>query len=243
MRRFPSIVVLGALVVHAAVHAQTLPVPDFRQRLIDQSNTLSRDEIRALETKLEEFERATSNQVVVLMIPSLGGESIEEYSLRVAEKNKFGKRERNNGILLVIAKNDRKLRIEVGYGLEGALPDATADQIIRHVIVPRLRNGDYFGGISAGLDAIMAATRGEYKGEGDDMMQGPVLAAIVVLAVIVMLLIISFRSRKHYIGRRGYSSGGGWWWGGGGSGGGGSGGGGFSGGGGGFGGGGASGSW
>src|SRR6266852_3140884 len=149
---------LVAWSLHA--EARQLQVPEFHERVIDQSRTLSPQELQSLESTLAQFERETSNQVVVLIVSSLQGESMEEYSLRVAEKNKFGKKERNNGILLLIAKDDRKLRIEVGYGLEGALPDAVADQIIRHVIVPHFREGDYFAGISAGIDAIMAATRG-----------------------------------------------------------------------------------
>jgi len=229
-------------------------VPEFRQRVIDQSGTLSPEEISTLESTLEQFERQTSNQIVVLIIPSLQGESIEDYTLRIAEKNKFGKKERNNGILLLVAKEDRQLRIEVGYGLEGALPDATADQIIRHEIVSRFRSGDFFEGIAAGVEAIMAATKGEYQGEGDERRSRtsnyvPILFAFVFLLFFMRLF---FGSRRHYIGRKGYTSGGPWWFGGmggggfGGSGFGGGGfggGGGFSGGGGSFGGGGASGRW
>ena len=230
--------------IYAVAGAQTLAVPEFHQRVIDQSGTLSRDQIQTLETKLAEFELSTSNQVVVLVIPLLQGESIEEYSLRVATKNKFGKMGRNNGILLVIAKDDRRVRIEVGYGLEGTLPDAVADQIIRQVIVPRFHEGDYFGGVSAGLDAIMAATKGEYTGDRKkDATRGFGFVPIVFLFLIPLFLLVVLRNRRHYIGRRGYYSGGPWWGGGGGLGGFSGGGGGFSGGGGSFGGGGASGSW
>ena len=239
--------------------SQQLDVPDFHQRVIDQTNTLSPDEVRTLASSLEQFERETSNQVVVLMIPSLEGESIEDYTLRVAEKNKFGKKERNNGVLLLIAKKDRKLRIEVGYGLEGALTDALSSQIIRHEITPRFREGDYYSGVAAGIEAIMAATKGEYTGDGESRGKGGVLfLPLVFMFIIVMFLMrIFFGTRRHYIGRGGYFWGGPWWWGGGPGGGGisrggfgsggfggfGGGGGGFSGGGGSFGGGGASGSW
>jgi uncharacterized protein len=238
--------------------SQQLVVPEFHQRVIDETNTLSRDELQTLESSLDQFERETSNQVVVLMIPSLQGESIEDYSLRVAEKNKFGKKERNNGVLLLIAKEDRKLRIEVGYGLEGALTDALSSQIIRHEITPQFGKGDYYAGISAGVEAIIAATKGEYKGDERQHGKGGslIVPLIFMVTIIFMLLRIFIGSRRHYIGKKGSFGGGPWFWGGmggglgggisrGGFGGGGfgGGGGGFSGGGGSFGGGGSSGSW
>ncbi|HTK82530.1 MAG TPA: YgcG family protein [Bacteroidota bacterium] len=248
MRRFLFFILL--LWSAVPVFSQLPELPEFHQRVIDQTGTLSRDEVQALESKLASFEQETSNQVVVLMISSLQGESIEDYSLRVAEKNKFGKKERNNGILFIVAKDDRKLRIEVGYGLEGALTDALSSQIIRHEITPQFRSGDYYAGITAGVDAIIAATKGEYKGDGKDGNgRGFPIAPLFVMIFVVMFLLRAFiGSRRHYIGRRG-SFGSPWFWGGFGGGGfggggfGGGGGGGFSGGGGSFGGGGASGSW
>src|SRR6266852_1294576 len=126
--------ILAVWIGFAEARQGGLTVPEFHQRVIDQSGTLSPREVQSLESTLAQFERETSNQVVVLIVPFLEGENIADFSLRVAEKNKFGKKGRNNGILLIIAKEDRKLRIEVGSGLEGALPDATADQIIRHEI-------------------------------------------------------------------------------------------------------------
>lgn len=232
-------------------------VPEIHQHITDLSGTLSTGDTRDIEEKLSQFERATSNQIVVLMIPTTNGESIEAYSLAVAEKNKVGKKGRDNGVLLLIAKEDRKMRIDVGYGLEGPLPDAIADQIIRHVITPQFRSGDFAGGIDAGVDAIMAATKGEFKGEPEKKRTpfSPIGLFIGFIVLSIFLRLIS-GSRRHYLGSRGYTSRGGWWWGGfggggfgggggfsGGSFGGGGGGGGFSGGGGSFGGGGASGSW
>jgi uncharacterized protein len=226
------------------LEAQPVEVPEFHRRVIDRSGTLSTRETQELEAKLAQFEQETSNQVVVLVIPSLNGESIEDYSLRVAEKNKFGKKERNNGVLLLIAKDDRKLRIEVGYGLEGALPDALAGQIIRREITPYFRQGDYSGGIDAGVDAIIAATKGEYKGEGKSGPRGfPLVPLLFILPIVLFLLNLMRRGRRYYIGGSGYYAGSGWGGGGGFSSGGGDSGGGFSGGGGSFGGGGASGSW
>jgi uncharacterized protein len=129
----------------------------------DETGTLTSSQMNSLETKLSNFEKETSNQVVVYIIGSLGSESLEETSYEIAEKNRVGQKGKDNGVLLFIVMNDRKLRIEVGYGLEGALPDALAGQIIRKEITPYFKQGKYYEGIDAGVDAIIAATKGEYK--------------------------------------------------------------------------------
>jgi uncharacterized protein len=223
-----------------------LDVPFVHQRVNDYTSTLSSDEGNELENILAQFERETSNQVVVIMMPSLQGEALEDYTLRVAEKNKLGKKGRDNGVLLFIAKEDKLMRIEVGYGLEGALNDATSDQIIRHVIRPRFRDGDFYGGIKEGVGAIILATKGEFKGMNENKASKKIFPFIIVFLIIIGSIInrIFRGGNRHYVGSSGYSRSGGWW-GGGGFGGGssGGGGGGFSGGGGSFGGGGASGSW
>ena len=121
-------------------------------------------ELATFNYRLKTFEDSTSNQLVILMIPSLDDYPIEYYTHDVAEKNKIGTKEHDNGALFFIAKNDKKLRIEVGYGLEGALPDALANSIIRNVIVPYFKQDDFYEGITAGIDAIISATAGEYKG-------------------------------------------------------------------------------
>ena len=223
-------------------------VPVVHQRITDFTGTLSQDEQRRLESKLEQFERETSNQIVVIIISSLEGGSIEDVTLRVAEKNKLGKKGKDNGVLLLVAKDDRQIRIEVGYGLESVLPDATSDQIIRRVIAPKFRQGDFSGGIDAGVDAIMRATKGEFTGDPEGGRTGRHTSPLIALLLFILFGIFSrlfIGGRLHYMGPRGYySSGGPWWYGGMGGGGGfGGGGGGFSGGGGSFGGGGASGSW
>ena len=129
----------------------------------DETSTLTSSQTSSLETKLSNFEKETSNQVVVYIIGSLNGESLEETSYEIAQKNGIGQKGKDNGVLLFIAMNDRKLRIEVGYGLEGALPDALAGQIIRKEITPYFKKGEYYKGIDAGVDAIISATKGEYK--------------------------------------------------------------------------------
>jgi uncharacterized protein len=221
-------------------------VPIVHQRINDETGTLSRDEVTALESTLAQFEKETSNQIVLLMVPSTKGDSFDEFSLRVAEKNKLGKKGRDNGVLLFIVKDDHKLRIEVGYGLEGSLPDAISDQIIRRVIVPKFKQNDFYGGIQSGLAAIMQATKGEFKATPEDNGIKKFKPLIVILMILLFGLLprIFGGGRRHYVGSSGYSSGGGFFGGfGGGSSGGGGGFGGFSGGGGSFGGGGASGSW
>ena len=235
-----------AVTVSCALADQFTP-PKLAQYATDLTGTLRDGEIATLNAQLAQFESQTSNQVVVLMVPTIGDTPLEEASLKVAELNKIGRAGKNNGVLLFIAKDDHALRIEVGYGLEGALPDITSGQIIRHEIVPRFREGNYYGGISAGVDAIILATKNEYKGEpqGRDQQRFPIGA---IIAIFIVLMIISRMGRRGGGGRPpfiffppmggGRSSGGF-----GGFGGGGFGGGGFSGGGGSFGGGGASGGW
>jgi len=203
-----------------------------------------------IEDRLARFEDTTSTQIAVLIIPTLGGEELKDYSLRVAEKNKIGRQGRNNGVLFLIVTDDKKMRIEVGYGLEGALPDALCDQILRHEVRPRFLDNDYYGGVLAGVEAIMKATKGEYKAderkERDNVSWVPILVLVLVFFgfIFVSSLINRFIRGGRYIGSsRGWHSTGGWSGGWGGGGGWSSGGGGWSGGGGSFGGGGASGSW
>ncbi len=148
-----SILVLSSLAI-------ALEVPVLRGRVNDYADLMP-GRVQSMEQRLEQFENDTGHQIAVLTIPSLQGEDIEGFSIRVLEKWKIGKKGFDNGVILVIAKDDRKLRIEVGYGLEGVLPDAIASRIINEVIVPRFRDGDFHGGIEAGADAIMKVTRGE----------------------------------------------------------------------------------
>ena len=148
----------------STIPAMALEVPDRPEgRITDRTGTLNPREIAVLDQKLEAFEKETTNQIAVLLIPSLQGDSLEDFSIRLAEKWKIGQKGRNNGAILLIVKNEKKLRIEVGYGLEGPLPDALAGSIIRNEIGPRFKEGRFYAGIEAGLNAIMAATKGEYR--------------------------------------------------------------------------------
>ena len=138
-----------------------VPIPKLTGRVVDLTNTLTSSEIQALSTKLENLEKEKGSQVVVLLIPTTGIETIEEYSIKVAEKWKIGRAGVDDGVILIVAKDDRKLRIEVGYGLEGAIPDVIAKRIIEEIIVPEFKKGNFYAGIDRGIDAIITLIKGE----------------------------------------------------------------------------------
>lgn len=143
-----------------------LEAPPLTGRVNDLARMLSPESQQRLEQELAAFEHETSNQVVVLTVPSLQGDDIDQFSIRVAEAWKIGQKGRDNGVLLIIAQAERKVRIEVGMGLQGVLPDITAGRIIRDDMRPHLKAGNYDQGIAVGVDSIIAATKGEFKGTG-----------------------------------------------------------------------------
>src|SRR6195952_4800818 len=136
-------------------------VPPLTGRVVDKTATLSSSDVASLDQTLKDFEARKGSQVAVLIVPTTQPETIEQYSLRVAEAWKIGRKKIDDGAILVVAKDDRKLRIEVGYGLEGALTDVTAKRIIDEVITPKFRSGDFAGGISDGVDRILRVVDGE----------------------------------------------------------------------------------
>jgi uncharacterized protein len=136
-------------------------VPPLTGRVVDKTATLSSSDVASLDQTLRDFEARKGSQVAVLVVPTTQPETIEQYSLRVAEAWKIGRKKIDDGAILVVAKDDRKLRIEVGYGLEGALTDVTAKRIIDEVITPKFRSGDFAGGISDGVDRILRVVDGE----------------------------------------------------------------------------------
>jgi uncharacterized protein len=152
---------LALLVCWAFAAFADVAVPPLSGRVVDQTGTLSDGDIAALTQTLKDLETRKGSQVAVLIVPTTQPETIEQYSIRVAEAWKIGRKKIDDGALLVIAKNDHKLRIEVGYGLEGALNDVTARRIIDEVITPKFRSGDFAGGISAGIDRIIGVIDGE----------------------------------------------------------------------------------
>ncbi|HEX9615541.1 MAG TPA: TPM domain-containing protein, partial [Bacteroidota bacterium] len=137
-------------------------VPYLSARVNDYAGMLSTQTVYDLEDLLRNHEERTSNQVAVLTVATLEGYVIEEFSIKVADAWKLGQKDKDNGVLFLISRDDRKLRIEVGDGLEGDLTDARCSQIIRHEIVPRFKNGDFDGGIRAGVEAILATIEGSY---------------------------------------------------------------------------------
>ncbi len=160
MRRF--LLALWLLLCAAAGWAQEpQPVPPLAARVIDRTDTLSAPQRQALESKLAAFEAQSGPQIVLLLVPTTAPEDIAAYAQRVADSWKIGRREVGDGVLVLVAKDDRKLRIEVAKALEGAIPDLAARQIIDQAMRPAFRNGDYAGGLNAGVDRIFARIQGE----------------------------------------------------------------------------------
>jgi uncharacterized protein len=153
--------ILALLLCWACAAFADVAVPPLSGRVVDQTGTLSSSDVASLTQTIRNFELRKGSQVAVLIVPTTAPETIEQYSLRVAEAWKIGRKKIDDGALLVVAKDDRKLRIEVGYGLEGALTDVTSKRIIDEVITPKFRSGDFAGGISAGVDRIIRVIDGE----------------------------------------------------------------------------------
>ena len=159
---FLALLALGCALFPLRLGAQTLQsIPALTAPVVDRTGTLSDDQRRQLDERLLAFEKQKGSQIAVLLVPTVRPESIAAYSLRVVETWKLGRRGVDDGALLLIAKNDREMRIEVGYGLEGALSDAVAKRIIEERITPRFRSGDFYGGIDAGVSAMVGVVAGE----------------------------------------------------------------------------------
>jgi uncharacterized protein len=152
---------LVAAVVSPAFAQDLVAVPPLTARVTDLTGTLTADQSSSLEAKLAAFEQSKGSQVAVLIVPTTQPEAIEQYSVRVVDQWRLGRGKVDDGVLLLVALSDRKVRIEVGYGLEGALPDATANRIIQQDITPAFKRGDYYNGISTGVDRIMRVIEGE----------------------------------------------------------------------------------
>ena len=224
------------------------------QLVNDFTGTLTADQRQALENKLVAFNDSTSTQIAVVIIPSLNGNDVADFNVKLGRAWGVGGKEFSNGVVLLIAKGDRKLNIATGYGVEGALPDITAKHIIDQVIVPNFKGDDYYRGIEEGTDAIIQAVKGEYKAPENYGKKGTFSGGRIFFIIIIIIIFLLVSGGKgsggSFMSRRGFAAwtiasmlsgggrGGGWSGGGGGSSGG------FGGfGGGSFGGGGASGSW
>jgi len=161
-RGWPPRVLLAVLLLFAVPPAGAdVPVPPLKARVTDLTATLSQDQRAALEQKLAALEARKGSQIAVLMVPTVQPEAIEQYAIRVFDQWKLGRKNVDDGVLLLVAKNDRKLRIEVGYGLEGAIPDAIARRVIDEDIVPLFKQGNFAGGIEAGVARITKLIDGE----------------------------------------------------------------------------------
>ena len=183
------IVVFGLVLFPLFVSA--LEVPPLTGRVVDLAGVLPVHDSDALTNQLKAHEEKTGNQVAVLILPSLDGEPLEEYSHRVATTWKLGQKGTDNGALLLIALKERKLRIEVGYGLEGTLTDLRSSRIIRQEIVPRFKAGDIPGGVRAGTDAILKTIEGTYQADEESQHRAPPVAGAlhyVVIGIIVGVL-------------------------------------------------------
>lgn len=257
MRLSRPLLALAVLAVLAGVAAAALPIPPPPDhRVNDFAGALPAAERGRLEDKLRTWEGESSNQIVVAIFRSLQGENLEDYSIRLAQAWRIGRKGLDNGVIFLIFVDDKKMRLEVGYGLESRLTDALSSQILRQVVAPRFREGRIGEGIAAGLDAIEQVIAGTYKAAPEGRPRasdGRGLMATILLFIVVagILSIVVPALRSSHVRRQGWTGGsrgwggpiifpGGWSGGGGGGGGGG---GDFSGGGGGFGGGGASGDW
>ena len=156
-----TLVVFALLLALACPASADVAVPQLTGRVVDQTGTLSSSDVASLTQKLRDFEARKGSQIAVLIVPTTQPETIEQFSIRVAEAWKIGRKKVDDGAILIVAKNDRHLRIEVGYGLEGALTDVTSRRIIDEDITPKFRSGDFAAGIGAGVDRMMRVIDGE----------------------------------------------------------------------------------
>lgn len=186
----------GLLLVGLALSAWAqIAVPELTRRVTDLTATLSADQTAALENKLAEFEAQKGSQIAVLMVPTTAGEDIAQFGIRVAEQWKIGREKADDGVILIVAKDDRDMRLEVGYGLEGAIPDVVARRVIAEVIAPRFREGAYAAGIDAGVDQLMRLIEGEAlpppasdRGDNDDAVFGLLVIGGVVVGWLLSIL-------------------------------------------------------
>lgn len=160
-RALPRALLAAALLFPPAYTAAEIAVPPLKARVTDLTATLTSDQRAALEQKLAALEARKGSQVAVLLVPTTQPETVEQYAIRVFDQWKLGRKGMDDGVLLLVAKNDRKLRIEVGYGLEGAIPDAIAKRVMDEDIVPLFKQGNFYGGISAGTDRVSKLIEGE----------------------------------------------------------------------------------
>lgn len=210
MSKFQQIIAAFLLMLPLGALAQDIPKKPDPPRLVnDLAGVLSAGEAEALENKLVAFDDSTSNQVVIVTVKTLNGYPIEEYALNLFRSWGIGNKETNNGVLIVAAIDDREIRIETGYGLEGAIPDITANQIIRNDIVPAFRSQNYYEGFQNATSSIIAAAAGEYTAPDNyrDRNKKDKFPVGVIFAIIVLIIVFSRRNRGGgggFMSRRGF---------------------------------------
>jgi uncharacterized protein len=179
----------GLILLFAALARADVAVPPYSARVIDLTGTLSGRAVASLEAKLADLESQKGSQIAVLIVPTTQPEEIEQYGIRVADAWKAGRKNIDDGAILLVAKNDRRVRIEVGKGLEGAMPDAIANRIIDENITPRFKAGDFDGGVEAGVDKMIAVVNGEPLPAPDQKWEhsGALSSALPVLLVVVFI--------------------------------------------------------
>jgi uncharacterized protein len=190
---FPILLTISFfLVILLPVSLHALDVPKLQGYVNDYGVMISAPTREKLENELRALEQTDSNQIVILTIPSLEGEALEDFSIKVAEAWKIGQKTKDNGVILLVAKQERKIRIEVGRGLEGRLTDLMSGRIMDLVMKPRFKRGDFDGGFMAGVSALIDATRGEFKSEGDHRRQKhdsfSSMVSILLFSGIIMLI-------------------------------------------------------
>lgn len=147
--------------ISSSVQAELVAIPALKTRVTDLTQTLTSEQQNQLESKLANFEQQKGSQIAVLIVPTTQPEDIAQYSIRVAEAWKLGREKQDDGILVLVAKNDRKMRIEVGYGLEGTIPDLITKRIISEIMAPKFKQGDFYGGIDSAVDKLIGLINGE----------------------------------------------------------------------------------
>lgn len=200
MRGLAATLALAAASCTAAAQA-LVPVPPLERRVTDLASLLDTGQRDALEQRLAGFEAARGSQVAILVVPTTAPEDIAAFSIRVAEAWKLGRKGVDDGVLLVVAAEDRALRIEVGYGLEGALPDAIAKRIVADVITPHFRNGDFYGGLDAGVSAILAVIEGEPLPEPDRGWRSPAAGMEQYLPLLLIFAVVGGGLLRALLGR------------------------------------------
>ncbi|MBN8745544.1 MAG: YgcG family protein [Thiomonas arsenitoxydans] len=201
------------------VWAALAPVPALTAPVTDLTGTLTAEQTATLDQELRAFATRKGSQIAILMVPSTAPEAIEQYSIRVAEAWKLGRKAQDDGVLLLVAKDDRAMRIEVGYGLEGAIPDAIAKRIIAEVITPQFKQGDYFGGLQAGVQQLMKLIDGEQLpppqavAPGADRSSAQEIGFMVLIGAVVLGSVLrSVLGRTVGAGLSGLIAGGVGWW-------------------------------